>query len=155
MAQENVGADALLGAVAGVAGGAVAGAVSALRAANSVMDRVTMGMAGGGTQKFEVNKDNVLKAGAAIQDCATALKDKLDLVSDDLKISASENTDGKVGADIAAAWNSRLVGGPDTYAGRVDGYVKALQRLSDQLREAAKQYGISEEEITTTFGPAK
>lgn len=151
MAQENVGADAVLGAVAGVAGGAIGAAVGLLHNATGFLDSLS----GPSTQKFEVNKDNILKAGALIQDSASALKDKLDLVTDDLKISAGEDKDGKVGTDIAAAWNSRLVGGSDTYAGRVDAYAMALLRLSEQLREAAKQYGFTEEEITTTFGPAK
>ncbi|WP_086661307.1 hypothetical protein [Lentzea kentuckyensis] len=151
MTQENAGADAVLGAAAGLAGGAIGAAVGLLGTATAFLDS----MSGPATQKFEVNKDNILKAGAIIQDCAGTLKDKLDLVSDDLKIPAGEGSDGKVGADIAGAWNSRLVGGPDTYAGRVNGYIKALQRLSEQLRESAKQYGFTDEEITTTFGPKK
>ncbi|MCG8924516.1 hypothetical protein [Lentzea sp. CC55] len=152
MTQENAGADAVLGAAAGVAGGAIAGAVTALRAANSVMDRVSDNLAGGGTQKFEVNKDNILQAGKIIQDQASVLSRALERATENLKIKAGEGAEGKVGADIAAAWNSRLVGGSDTYAGRVDSYVASLDALSSQLREAAKQYGFTEDEITSTFG---
>lgn len=151
MAQENVGADAVLGAVAGVAGGAIGAAVGLLHNATALLDS----MSGPSTQKFEVNEDNILKAGALIQDSSERLRKKLNYVSNDLRIPSAEAADGKVGADIASAWNSRLVGGADTYEGRVTAYVKALDGLSEQLREAAKQYGFTEEEITTTFGPSK
>jgi len=148
--QENVGADAVLGAAAAMAGGAIGGAVSALKVASAALDRMSAGAA---TQKFEVNEKNILKAGALIHDQAKVLETKLGLVQRDLKIPADVNSGGRVGADIAKAWNSRLVGGSDTYAGRVEAYVKSLQGLSEQLREAAKQYNISEEDITATFGP--
>ncbi|GAB2825694.1 hypothetical protein [Lentzea nigeriaca] len=152
MTQENAGADAVLGAAAGLAGGAVAGAVATFKAASSFMDRLTSAPS---TQKFEVNKDNILKAGKIIQDQASVLSRALEHATEDLKIKADARAEGKVGADIAAAWNSRLVGGKDTYAGRVDSYVASLDALATQLREAAKQYGFTEEEITTTFGKQK
>ncbi|MFS8098272.1 hypothetical protein LFM09_14140 [Lentzea alba] len=151
MTQENAGADAVLGAAAGLAGGAIGAAVGLLGKATAFLDS----MSGPSTQKFEVNKDNILKAGGIIGDCAERLERKLGRVSTELLIPSSGDADGVVGADIAAAWNSRLMGGSDTYAGRVEGYVKALRNLSEQLREAATQYGFTEEEITTTFGPAK
>jgi len=149
--QESAGADAVLGAAAGLAGGAIGAAVGLLGKATAFLDS----MSGPSTQKFAVNKDNILKAGVIIADSAERLATKLDLVEDDLKIPANAASDGQVGADIAGAWNSRLVGGSDTYAGRVNSYVEALRGLSGQLREAAKQYGFTEEEITTTFGPVK
>lgn len=149
MTQENAGADAVLGAVAGVAGGAIGAAVGLLGKATAFMDSLS----GPSTQKFEVNKDNVLKAGQIIHDQAERLSRALNDASDVLLIPSTSRSDGDVGADIAAAWNSRLMGHDDTYAGRVKGYIKSLEGLSAQLREAAQQYGLSEEDITATFGP--
>ncbi len=146
--QENAGADAVLGAAAALGGGAIGAAVGLLGTATAFLDS----MAGPSTQKFEVNKDNILKAGRIIQDQAGELSRALERVSYELRIKADPGSEGEVGADIAKAWNSRLVGGPDTYAGRVDSYVISLDALSAQLREAAKQYGFTEDDITTTFG---
>ncbi|MEU7478690.1 hypothetical protein AB0A63_22075 [Lentzea sp. NPDC042327] len=149
MTQENAGADAVLGAAAAM-GGAIGAAVGAFQVASAALDKMSAGPA---TQHFKVNEKNVLKAGALIHDQAKVLETKLGLVQSDLKIPADAGTGGRVGADIAKAWNSRLVGGSDTYAGRVEAYVKSLKALSDQLRDAATQYNISEEDITATFGP--
>jgi archaellum component FlaF (FlaF/FlaG flagellin family) len=150
VAQENVGADAVLGAVAGVAGGAVAGAVSALRAANSVMDRVTMGLASGGTQKFHVDKDTVLQAGKVVHDQWQLLSNAYDDTINKLRIKTA---DGVVTSDVVNAWNDRLVFHDDSYANRINDYMKVLQSLSDQLRESAQQYGFTDDEISASFGP--
>lgn len=151
MTQENAGADAVLGAAAGLAGGAMAGAVSALKAANSVMDRVSGGMAGGGTQQFHVEKDTVLKAGKVIYDqwklLANEYQDKVEL----LRIRTVGGD--KVTTDVVEAWNSRLVFHDDSYGNRISAYIEALKSLSDQLKTSAQQYGFTEEEITATFGP--
>lgn len=147
--QENAGADAVLGAAAALAGGQIGAAVGLLGQATAFLDS----MAGPSTQKFEVNKDNILKAGRIIQDQADRLRDGLKEATRVLRIPADEDTDGRVGANIASAWNSRLIGHDDTYAGRVAGYIASLEGLSAQLREASTQYGLSEEDITATFGP--
>lgn len=148
MTQENAGAGAVLGAAAAL-GGPIGAAVGLLGRATAALDS----LGGQSTQKFEVNRGTILKAGLAIHDQAKRLESKLVEVNRDLLIPANTSVDGRVGADIAGAWNSRLMGSPDTYAGRVESYIKSLKGLSDQLREAAKQYDFTEEEITTTFGP--
>lgn len=150
MTQENVGADAVLGAAAGLAGGAVAGAVSAFRAANSIMDRVSEGMAGGGTQKFHVDKDTVLQAGKVVHDQWVLLSEVYDDTVAKLRI---KSMDGQVTSDVVNAWNDRLVLSPDSYANRITDYMKVLQSLSEQLKASAEQYGFTDEEIKTTFRP--
>ncbi|MGW6934330.1 hypothetical protein ACWGE0_30030 [Lentzea sp. NPDC054927] len=151
MTQENAGADAVLGAAAGLAGGAMAGAVTALRAANSVMDRVSESMAGGGTQKFHVEKDTVLKAGKIIHDQWLLLDQAYEDIVPMLRINFSGDD---VTADVVEAWNDRLVGErEDSYVKRIGLYKDALKSLSDQLKASAEQYGLTEEDIKTTFRP--
>lgn len=151
MTQENAGADAVLGAAAGVAGGAVAGAVSALKAANSVMDRVSESFSGGGgTQKFHVEKDTVLQAGKVIHDQWLILSEAYDRTASKLRIMSM---DGKVTSDVVNAWNDRLVFNDDSYANRIQAYMKVLESLSDQLRVSAEQYGHTEDDIKATFKP--
>lgn len=150
MTQENAGADAVLGAAAGLAGGAVAGAVATFKAASSIMDKISSGPS---TQKFEVNKDNVLQASKVIMDQAERLRDELRVRVYDLRIPVDAHAADKVSSDIVEAWNDRLVDNRDSYAARVDGYIKSLNGLAKQLRASAEQYGFTEEEITTTFGP--
>lgn len=144
-----MGADAVLGAAAAV-GGVVGGAASALMAANAVMDRVTMGLASGGTQKFHVEKGTVLQAGKVIEQQWQALSKVYDDTIDKLRI---KSVDGVVTSEIVNAWNDRLVYHDDSYANRIKEYMKVLQGLSDQLRESAQQYGFTEEEIQATFRP--
>jgi hypothetical protein len=146
--QENAGADAVLGAAAGLAGGAIAGAVATFKAASSIMDRIS---AGPSTQNFHVDKDTVLKAGKIIHDQWDLLdgqyQDKVEL----LRIRTMGGD--QVTADVVEAWNDRLVINKDSYGNRIKAYVDALKSLSDQLRASAEQYGLTDEEITATFGP--
>ncbi|RDI29771.1 hypothetical protein [Lentzea flaviverrucosa] len=150
MAQENVGADAVLGAVAGVAGGAIGAAVNALHSASAALDGLTSGPS---SQSFHVNEGNVLKAGVIIQDQAAVLARALRKAESHLDVDVNSSDSGIVSSNIAGAWNRRLTMGDDSYVGRIRLYVESLDKLSGQLRESAKQYGFSEEEITTTFGP--
>ncbi|PWK90442.1 hypothetical protein C8D88_101458 [Lentzea atacamensis] len=148
MTQESAGADAVLGAAAGLAGGALAGAVATFKAASSIMDRISSGPS---TQKFHVEKDTVLKAGKIICDQWMLLereyRDKVEL----LRIRTVGGD--KVTTDVVEAWNDRLVFHDDSYGNRISAYITALKSLSDQLRTSAQQYGFTEEEITATFGP--
>ncbi len=147
MTQENVGADAVLGAAAGLAGGAVAGAVSAFKAASAVMDRLS---AGPSTQKFHVDKDTVLQAGKVVHDQWMLLKEAYSRTLPKLRIVTM---DGKVTSDVVNAWNDRLLFHDDSYARRISDYMKALENLSDQLKVSAEQYGYTDEEIQATFKP--
>ncbi|MGW4109611.1 hypothetical protein ACWEFJ_01885 [Actinosynnema sp. NPDC004786] len=142
----------LLGAVA-AAGGAVGKAVGEMFAAEQ---RLKDSMAGGPVsgQKFEVSKETVLQAGKIINDQAEALTKSLRRCEQRLQVDLPDGAD-PVNRDIAAAWNSRLVGGDDTYAGRVRQYVESLDELVGQLRAVAAQYGFTEDEVTSAFGAAR
>ncbi|SFR18342.1 hypothetical protein SAMN04488564_104787 [Lentzea waywayandensis] len=147
---QNAGADAALSAVAGMAGGAIGAAVSTFHAASALLDGMTSGPS---SQNFHVNKDNVLKAGVIIQDQAEVLARALRKAEAHLDVDVNSTESGIVSSNIAGAWNRRLTVGDDSYVGRIRLYVESLDKLSQQLRESAKQYGFTEEEITTTFGP--
>ncbi len=139
----------LLGAVA-AAGGAVGKAVGEMFAAEKRLgDSMAAGPVSG--QKFEVSKDTVLQAGKIISDQADALSRKLRQSERNLRVDLPAGSD-PVNENIAAAWNSRLVDGEDTYAGRVEQYISSLDDLVDQLRGVATQYGFTEDEVTSAFG---
>lgn len=147
MTQENAGADAVLGAAAGLAGGAIAGAVSAFKAASAVLDGMTSGPS---TQQFHVDKDTVLKAGKIIEQQYDKLEKAYRRNVGKLRIPA---TSDQVTADVVEAWNDRLVYHDDSYANRITRYMEALLSLSEQLRTSAQQYGFTDEEVTAVFGP--
>ncbi|GAA3636863.1 hypothetical protein GCM10022267_24230 [Lentzea roselyniae] len=149
MTQESAGADAALSAVAGVAGGVIGAAVSAFHTASAFLDGLTSGPS---TQSFHVNEDNVLKAGAVIQDQAEVLKRALLSAQRRLEVHVNAATAGEVSANIAGLWNRRLTTDEDSYVGRIAQYVETLENLATQLKESAKQYGFSDEEIATVFG---
>ncbi|GGP80630.1 hypothetical protein [Saccharothrix coeruleofusca] len=145
MAEEN----GLLGAVA-AAGGAIGRAVGEVFAAEKRLAEATSAGPGGG-QKFEVSRDTVLQAAKIIQDQAGILSKKLNRAGRHLHVELSPGVDD-VNQEIAAAWNSRLIGGEHTYTGRIEQYITSLDNLCNQLREVAKQYGFTEEEITASLG---
>lgn len=149
MTQESAGADAVLGAVAGVAGGAIGAAVGLLGRATAALDSLS----GPSTQHFQVDRGNIMKAGQIIQDQASVLQEALIKAQRILEVDVDGKTEGIVSANIAAAWNQKLTVGDDSYVGRITQYVASLDGLATQLRESAKQYGFTDEEITTTFGP--
>ncbi len=149
MTQESAGADAALSAVGGAAGGVIGAAVSAFHSASNFLDGL---MAGPSTQSFHVNHDNVLKAGEVIQDQARMLRQALVRAQRTLLVRVDGATAGEVSANIAALWNRRLATDDDSYVGRIEKYVESLDNLAGQLKESAKQYGFTEEEITTVFG---
>ncbi|MFE2754248.1 hypothetical protein ACFXGA_19850 [Actinosynnema sp. NPDC059335] len=140
----------LLGAVA-AAGGAVGKAVGEMFAAEQ---RLKDSMAGGPVsgQKFEVTEETVLQAGKLVHDQAAALQLALSRAIAGLTVRLDDADE--VNADIAAAWNSRLVDGPDSYSGRIEQYIESLKGLVEQLRGAARQYDFTEDEVTAALGAA-
>lgn len=149
MTQESAGADAALSAVGAVAGGAVGAAVSALRSASAFLDGLTSGPS---TQGFHVNKDNVLKAGTIIEGQSDSLKRALIKAKKELEVHVDAASAGEVSANIASLWNRRLMTDDDSYVGRITAYVTSLDNLSAQLKESAKNYGYTDDEIHTVFG---
>ncbi|WP_330272011.1 hypothetical protein OG205_34045 [Lentzea sp. NBC_00516] len=149
MTQESAGADAALSAVAGLAGGAIGAAVSTFHAASALLGGMTSGPS---SQNFHVNKDNVLKAGVIIQGQAAELRTALNAARRKLLVNVDAQSAGTVSSNIAGLWNRRLMTDEDSYAGRIAQYVESLEKLGAQLQQSAKQYGYTEEEITTVFG---
>lgn len=147
MAEES----GLLGAVAAV-GGTIGKAVGDFFAADQRLHQTMAGGPGGG-QKFDVTKDTVLQAGKLIHDQAVVLRNALDEAFGSLTVRL--NDPDEVNADIAAAWNSRLVDGQDSYSTRVEQYIASLKDLVEQLREAARQYEFTEDEVTAALGAAR
>ncbi|MFD1145777.1 hypothetical protein [Saccharothrix hoggarensis] len=145
MAEEN----GLLGAVAAV-GGTIGKAVGDMFAAEKRLNDTVASGPGTG-QQFEVTKETVLQAGKIINDQALVLAATLRESERDLMVDLPPGSD-PVNQSIAAAWNSRLAGDENTYAGRVEQYVKSLLNLAGQLREVARQYGFTEDEVTAAFG---
>ncbi|XVV03638.1 hypothetical protein ACQPW3_41065 [Actinosynnema sp. CA-248983] len=138
----------LLGAVAGV-GGAIGRAVGDMFAAEKHLNDTLANSPGPGA-KFEVSKDTVLKAGKVIQEQSYELTLAYVNALRGLRIETSGLDE--VNADIAEAWNDRLVLHSESYAARVDGYIKSLNQLAEQLRAVAVQYGYTEDEINSAMG---
>ncbi|WP_433266460.1 hypothetical protein ACQPZF_40905 [Actinosynnema sp. CS-041913] len=147
VAEEN----GLLGAVAGV-GGAIGRAVGDMFAAEKRLN-ATMASAPGAGQKFNVTKDTVLQAGKIITTQREALLDSYATAYRELRVELDDGD--KVNQDIADAWNSRLVDGDESYAGRVQQYIESLDNLATQLRDVATQYGFTEDDVKASFGAAK
>jgi hypothetical protein len=140
----------LLGAVAGV-GGAIGRAVGDMFAAEKQLNDTLAGSSGVGTH-FAVDKDDVLAMGKVIQDQVYALRKAYRKALDGMRINL--NGMDEVNADIAEAWNDRLLQHPESYAARVDQYITSLSDFSEQLRKVAEQYGFTEDEINTAMGAA-
>jgi hypothetical protein len=100
--------------------------------------------------KMVVNAGNILGAAKIIQGQVDTLLDTLKARRRDLFVQAA-------GADTvsqyaAEQWNTNLLLSHDSYATRVEQYIQSLKTVVGQLRDAAVQYGFTEDEITETFG---
>ncbi|MFT7835087.1 hypothetical protein Q5530_02925 [Saccharothrix sp. BKS2] len=144
MAEES----GLLGAVAGI-GGVIGKAVGDVFAAEKRLGDAMASGPGSG-QRFEVTEETVLRAGKLIreqvQNLQIALEDAL------ITLSVKLNNPDELNDEIAAAWNSRLVDGPMSYAGQVEQYIASLNGLVEQLRGAAQQYEFTEDEVKAALG---
>jgi hypothetical protein len=56
-----------------------------------------------------------------------------------------------VSEEAAVAWNSRLNGGPESYAARLATYVQSVWDVAEELKKTAKQYGYTDEEVSNAF----
>jgi hypothetical protein len=100
--------------------------------------------------KMVVNAGNILGAAKIIRGQVEDLKKTLRDRSHDLIVQAA-------GADTVSTyaaenWNDNLVFRDDSYSVRVGDYIKSLEMVVGQLKDAAVQYGFTEDEITQTFG---
>jgi hypothetical protein len=97
-----------------------------------------------------VNHDNVLAAAKIIQ---TQIESLQDVVRDNWHALSFDQVPGDlISRDAARAWNHRLVGADDSYAVRIDQYMDSLRSVVSQLKDSAKKYGFSDQDIADTFG---
>jgi hypothetical protein len=97
-----------------------------------------------------VRPDKLLDVARIVEEQANALEDQLITRLDQLRIDAPSAD--VISTQSVEAWNSLIADGDRSYAGQVREYVAGLKRLVSQLREAAKDYKISEEEKAAVFG---
>ncbi|GAB3912314.1 hypothetical protein ACFQ1S_11780 [Kibdelosporangium lantanae] len=97
-----------------------------------------------------VNHDNVLAAAKIIQTQIDALHDTVQ--QNWFSLDVDEVGTDIVSRDAARAWNHRLLGADDSYAVRIDQYLESLRGVVSQLKDSAKKYGFSDQDIADTFG---
>jgi uncharacterized protein YukE len=121
-------------------GGIVAAAIAAFEA-------IPTGPKSG---QITVNHENILGAAKIIKAQVDTLSDTVADRSGDLLVQAAGgDTVSRFAAD---RWNENLVTSTASYSNRVQLYIDSLNKIVNQLRDAAVQYGFTEDEITQTFG---
>jgi hypothetical protein len=104
---------------------------------------------GGPGQTITVNKDNVLEVRKAILMAAEDAKFKLNELAPSLRVIPPATDD--ISLTSAAVWTANLLGNPDSHFARLLQYVNNVIALGDQVGEAAKQYGYTDDEIKASF----
>ncbi|MFI0468117.1 hypothetical protein ACH347_28885 [Saccharopolyspora sp. 5N102] len=104
---------------------------------------------GGAGQTITVNKDNVLEVRKVILMAAEDAQFKLHSLVPSLLVSAP--ADDEISSTAAAVWTANLAGNPDSHFARLMQYVTNVLDLGQQLEEAAKQYGYTDDEIAASF----
>ncbi|MCR6486985.1 hypothetical protein M8542_29570 [Amycolatopsis sp. OK19-0408] len=97
-----------------------------------------------------VHPDKLLDVARIVEDQANALEDQLLTKLGELRIDAPSAD--VISTQAMQAWNSLIADGDRSYAGQVREYVAGLKRLVSQLRDAAKDYQVSEDEKAAVFG---
>ncbi|HEX3781076.1 MAG TPA: hypothetical protein VHX38_15555 [Pseudonocardiaceae bacterium] len=99
-----------------------------------------------------VNQANVLQAAKIINDVLN--NEGRDIQQNLALLSVTAPAKDVVSVQAAQQWNARLVTDPDSYANRVNEYLRSLQTVADNLATTAQQYGYSDEEISDAFKQA-
>ncbi|CRK60470.1 hypothetical protein [Alloactinosynnema sp. L-07] len=118
--------------------------------AGAALDMAAKIMGNGPTGgKFVVNHDNVLAAAKIIHTQVETFR----LATRDAFHDLHVDPPGEdiVSKRLANAWNDKLMLDDDSYAVRIDEYVRSLNKLVSQLIESAKAYGHNEEEIAAAL----
>ncbi|HKN54951.1 MAG TPA: hypothetical protein VJX66_20800 [Amycolatopsis sp.] len=97
-----------------------------------------------------VDPAKVLDVAKVVEQQVTVLEDKLLTRLGELHID-SPSAD-IVSTNAIDAWNSLVADGEKSYAAQVRAYVAGLHQLVEQLRAAAKDYKVSDEEKAAAFG---
>jgi hypothetical protein len=105
------------------------------------------GISGG---QLTVNHDTVLQAGKIIQQQV----DQLNAITRPKLLNLFSGVIGGDDVSQAAAdeWSKILLINDDSYANRIGQYIDGLEKLAEQLKTAAQQYGFTEEQIKDAFG---
>ncbi|GHF12223.1 hypothetical protein GCM10017786_52720 [Amycolatopsis deserti] len=93
---------------------------------------------------LRVDPDKMLLVAQVISEQADVLDERIRQKLADLDISAPAQD--VISTTAADAWNRLVARGDDSYAARVQAYVRNLRDLAAQLRQAAQAYQAGEEE---------
>ncbi|RRO16345.1 hypothetical protein EIL87_14445 [Saccharopolyspora rhizosphaerae] len=66
-------------------------------------------------------------------------------------LAVSPPAGDQISQRAAAVWTANLLGNPDSHFHRLQQYVDNVLALGEQLGEAAKHYGYTDEEISASF----
>ncbi|MFI9382996.1 hypothetical protein [Kutzneria sp. NPDC052558] len=127
--------------------GADLGVINAITAPFAPVADEYAGIAGG---QITVNHDTVLQAGKIIQQQV----DQLNAITRPKLLNIDT---GVLGNDLVSQaateeWSKLLATNEDSYTNRIGQYIDGLEKLAEQLRTAAQQYGFTEEQIKDAFG---
>ncbi|MBM7770797.1 di/tripeptidase [Actinokineospora baliensis] len=128
--------------------GAIAAVLATAHMAAESLHRTTATSAG----QFLINHDNVLAAAKVIQTQIDTLQPQIDTAIADLEIAAPG--EDEVSLRVAQEWNDRLVHQSGSYSVRVAEYITGLRNLVNQLKDSARAYGYSDDEIRAALGAA-
>ncbi|WP_406689019.1 hypothetical protein REH65_22755 [Saccharopolyspora sp. ID03-671] len=104
---------------------------------------------GAAAQTITVNEDNVLEVRKTILSAAEDAVERLNDLAPSLAVSPPAGDE--ISKRAAAVWTANLLGNPDSHFKRLQQYVDNVIALGEQLGEAAKQYGYTDEEISASF----
>jgi len=97
-----------------------------------------------------VDPDKVLDVAKLVEDQVSALEDQLLTRLAELRVDPPSAD--VISTKAAEAWNAVIADGDKSYAAQVRSYVAGLHDLVGQLRTAAKDYKVSDEEKAAVFG---
>jgi glutamine synthetase type III len=106
-----------------------------------------------GAMDIRVEPDQVLQVAKIINDQADALADRVRQLLAELSIDAPAQD--VVSTTAVDAWNRLVARGDGSYANRVQNYINDLRGLAGQLRKAAKDYQVGEDEKIAAFGDSR
>jgi len=101
------------------------------------------GAGAGFSIKLRVDEHNVVQAARLVRDEATRFRDQLDARLGGLKVRPVGGD--PVSEEAAAVLNWKFTEGPDSYYMRCRDYAAMLDRLAEQLDQAAATYRETEE----------
>ena len=96
-----------------------------------------------GTTSLSLEPEEVLAAASIVSDRAEALSAAL--MAHETAMRIDPPSENEVSANVATAWNAAVVDGDDSQLGKAKAYLRTLQQLALQLREAAQRYQLNED----------